>query len=49
MYSQIEGRFTFTMKCRRLFYLLTLLLAPFVTLHAASPVPSKPNILVPHR
>ena len=46
MYSRMEGRFTFTMKSRRFFYLLTLLLAPLVTLHAASPVPTKPNILV---
>jgi hypothetical protein len=46
MYSRMVGRFTFTMKSRRFFCFLTLLLAPLVTLHAASPVPSKPNILV---
>ena len=46
MYSRIEGRFTFTMKSRRFFCFLSLLLAPLATLHAASPVPSKPNILV---
>jgi arylsulfatase A-like enzyme len=34
------------MKSRRFFYHLTLLLAPLVTLHAASPVPSKPNIII---
>ena len=45
MYSRMVGRFTFTMKCRRLFCFLSLLLAPLGVQTSSLAAEQRPNVI----